>query len=129
MVNILYVNGDPTIRDMIKVALQQFKGFEGVFVDPADCLYHVAEGQYHVVFLEDVPGPAQTFEILEAMVQSDRRLPAVVIAEEANINSFAHDRKRLNISAILRKPVDPIEVFKMLNRLREKVNAMDLTVA
>jgi len=129
MVKILYVNGDPTTRDAMKVAFRQFEGFEGTFVDPRDFLSHLGEARFHVVFVEDMPNPRETRELLEILDQEEMRLPVVVIAEEINIKSFIHDKKRLNISTFLRKPLDPVEVFRLLNRLREKVGAMDLTIA
>ena len=129
MVKILFIEGDSTTRDAIKVALDQFKGFEGEFVTVQDCLDHLTEGRYHVVFVEDAPSPGETFELLETMSREESRLPVVVIAEEVTIKNLLHDKKRLNISAFLRKPLDPVEVFRLLNRLREKIDAMDLTMA
>jgi DNA-binding NtrC family response regulator len=127
MVKILFVNGDPTTRDIMKVALQQFEGFEGHFAEARDFLNHLGEARYHVVFVEDMPNPNETRELLEILDQDQMRLPVVVIAEEINIKSFIHDKKRLNISTFLRKPLDPVEVFRLLNRLREKAGAMDLS--
>jgi len=128
MVKILFVKGDPTTRDAIQVAFEQYKGFEGEFIDAKDCLEKLMRGQYHMVFVEDMPNPGETYELLDTMSQKEGRSPVVVIAEEANIKAFIHEKKRLNISAFLRKPLDPVEVFRLLSRLREKVDAMDLTI-
>ena len=128
MIKILFVEGHPTTRDAIKVALNQFKGFEGEFIPARDCPDMMAHGQYHVVFVEDMPSPGDTYNLLDTMSNQEGRLPVVVIAEEGNIKAFIHEKKRLNISAFLRKPLDPVEVFRLLGRLRERVDALDLTL-
>jgi DNA-binding NtrC family response regulator len=127
MVKILYINGEPATRDALRVAMDQFKGFEGEFVELHEALPTLKGGQFHVIFLEDQPDPVAALECLEAMSAEETRLPAILIADETNIKSLLPEKKRLNIGAFLRKPLDPIEVFRLLARLRDRIDAVDLT--
>ncbi|MBN2491801.1 MAG: hypothetical protein JXQ29_13220 [Planctomycetes bacterium] len=127
MVKILYINGEPATRDALKVAIDQFKGFEGDFVELHEALQVLKERQFHVIFVEDRPDPVATLECLEAMCGQEARLPVVLIAEEASLKELGPEKKRLNIGAVLKKPLDPVEVFRILARLRDRLDAVDLT--
>ena len=127
MIKILYAGGMPATRDVIKVAIDQFKGFVGDYIDQADCLGVVASGRYDVLVVEDTPNPDETWSLVNQLAMQETRIPIVVVCDETSVKRYVKDKKRLGISAFLRRPLEAIEIFRLLNRLREKIRATDLT--
>jgi hypothetical protein len=127
MIRVLYAGGVPVTRDVIKVAIDQFKGFVGDYVEQADCLGVIASGRYDVLVLEDTPNPDETFALVNQLSLQDTRIPIVIVCDETTVKRFQQDKKRLGISAFLRRPLEALEIFRLLNRLREKIRTTDLS--
>lgn len=127
MINILYAGGTPTTRDVIRVAIDQFKGLVGDYIELHDCLAVIASGRYDALIVEDSPNPDETYALINQLAMSDKPIPVVVVCDETSVKRFVKDKQRLGISAFLRRPLEALEIFRLLNRLREKIRETDLS--
>lgn len=117
---LLLVIGDPVLRDQVRVGLQAFGDIE---VEEADGL--LAPDKLRRLELDALlvgidPATPENEALLEQLRAEQRATEIVVFGHEAIADRLKEDKLRGRIFSFFTSPLDPIEFFRTINRLRKK---------
>jgi len=117
---ILLVIGDPLLRDQVRVGLQAFGDIEieeaDGFLAPDKLRRHELDG----LLVGIDPATPENEALLEQVRAESRPTEVIVFGHEAVAERLREDKLRGRIFAFFTAPLDPIEFFRTINRLRQK---------
>ena len=123
MIRCLIVTADKTVRDTVKVGLDQTQAFEVECAEDAWALEMVRASPYQVVVADSTLGDGSDgIELLRRVrdVSADAELLLVTRSKTQN-RYLTRDKQQLGIYAFLQAPIEPFEFFKVVARLLERL--------
>jgi DNA-binding response OmpR family regulator len=115
----LLVETDHVVRDRVKVALQQY---EGTSVDTAEdswALELAKENVYDLLVIDDtLQKPGDGLQILRDLRAGGVTAPLILLSKSGE---GGKDREGVNASAVLRVPPDPVDLFKALTQVQQRM--------
>ena len=119
---VLIVEKDHSVRDRVKVALQQF---DGVAVDLAEdgwALELAKENQYDLLVITDrLEVPGDGIALLKDLRTGGLAAPALLLSRDRGDVSIA--RELHNVATVLTVPPDTVEIFKCIVTVQQRMNA------
>jgi hypothetical protein len=116
----LLVAASPVIADQIKVGLAAFGDIrvdeEGAML----ALEKLRRFDIDALMLVLDPAAPAISELLEKVRSELTHLDIVVIGHEAMTAKLREEKVRGRIFALLKQPLEPVEFFRTINRLRQK---------
>ena len=119
---ILLVERDRLVRDQVKVGLQQFPEFTVTCGEGYGGLNELRQRDYSVVFLGVPPSVQDAKRMLEHLRGISTKTDLVVLASEQLARDLQADKARYDIWSFLTTPVTVGEFFRVIARLRERIN-------
>ena len=110
---VLIVEKDHSVRDRVKVALQQFDGVSVDFAEDSWALELAKENEYDLLVITDrleVPGDGLT--LLKELRTGGLAAPALLLSRDRGDVSIA--RELPNVATVLTVPPDTVEIFKAI---------------
>ena len=116
----LLVTADPLVRDLVKVALQQFPGIQ-VTVGRGHAGVDIARSKrFDCVFVGDVPGTAGVVKLMRHLRSFEREAAMIVIAGEAEARELTAEKSTYDVHSFLATPLVLKELFGAVARLVER---------
>jgi DNA-binding NarL/FixJ family response regulator len=117
---LLLVLGNSLLRDQVRVGLQAFGDIE---IEEADGLLAPDKLRRHeldalLVALD--PAAPENEQLLEQVRTESRPTEIIVFGHEAVADRMREDKLRGRIFFFFTQPLDPVEFFRTINRLRQK---------
>lgn len=121
--NVLVVDKEPLVRDQIKVGLQQFpedftvatgEGYAGIHL--------LRQHRFDLVFLGVPRNSAEARQRIEYVRQIEPSVDVVVVAQDSTAKELSGEKGRLDIYSFLSRSISAMEFFKLLRRIRERLN-------
>jgi DNA-binding NtrC family response regulator len=123
--DILLVERDRLVRDTVKVGLQQFPEFTVTCGEGYAGLNKLRQRNFDVVFLGVPSNHQEAKRRIEHMRSIDRSADLVVLATGRMARDMAGEKQRYNIWSFLTTPVQVNEFFRLLARMRERLQEAD----
>lgn len=109
------------VRDRVCVGLQQFPEFEVTTGVGYAAIEEIRQRQHEAVFIGvHELGNSEGMQLLGELRELGRPIDIVVMTQEACVRELAKQKAKFNISALLSAPIDPMEFFRLVARLRER---------
>ena len=116
----LLVVADPLVRDLVKVALQQFPGIQ-VTVGRGHAGVDIARSKrFDCVFVGDVPGTAGVIKLMRHLRSFEQDAAMFVIAGEAEARELSAEKSTYDVHSFLATPLVLKELFGAVARLVER---------
>ncbi len=122
---LLFVEGTRSTRDVLAVAAQHFPDLEIDAVPFDEAIHELAEHGYDGLIVEDEPNAEAAVGLLGTIALQGVSLMNIVVADEHQLKPFLKDKKRLGVVGLLRKPLEALEVYRLLNRVVERTPSAD----
>jgi DNA-binding NtrC family response regulator len=131
MIPCLLVAGDKQARDVLKVGLEQTGAFEIDCAEDAWAVEMVKAKRYRVVVADATLGDGTDgLELLRRVREARPDTELLLIARnKAQSRYLTRDKQELAIYALLHFPVDPVEFFKTIARLLDRLNGGSASAA
>ncbi|MHC4077033.1 MAG: response regulator [Planctomycetota bacterium] len=118
--DILLVESDHLIRDQVKVGLQQFPEFKVTWGESYPGINLLRMKSYSYVFLGIPSQDHDGLRLLRHMRSFDQQTDVIVITTQRAARDLAKDKSRLGIYAFLTTPIDVIDYFRLISRLKAR---------
>ena len=118
--DILLVESDHLIRDQVKVGLQQFPEFSVTWGESYAGINLVRMKNFSYVFLGVHTQDNDGLRLLRHMRSFDQQTDVVVITNQKAARELSKDKNRLGIYAFLTTPIDVIDFFRLISRLKSR---------
>ena len=124
MIPCLLVAGDRQVRDVVKVGLDQTGAFALDLAEDVWAIEMVKSRRYQVVIADSTladgaDGLDFLTEVREALPEAELLL---VARGKAGGRLASRDKQKLGVYAAIAFPVDPVEFFRTLGRLLDRLN-------
>ena len=120
MIEVLFLEGDRATRDALTVALERFGCFSVDVVREPEFIPQAREKAYRVAFVDDSLGAEGITNLLRLLKDLGSRAEVILVAGDRTLESLSRSKLNLNVSTFVRKPVQAVEVYRCLARLRDK---------
>ena len=117
---LLLVIGNSLLRDQVRVGLQ---AFGDIVIEEADGQLAPDKLRRHELdaLLVDIdPATPENEQLLEQLRNESRPTEVVVFGHEAIADRMREEKLRGRIFSFFQQPLDPVEFFRTINRLRQK---------
>lgn len=117
---LLLVIGNSLLRDQVRVGLQ---AFGDIVIEEADGQLAPDKLRRHEIdalLVSLDPATPENEELLEQLRNEARPTEVVVFGHEAIADKMREERLRGRIFSFFLSPLDPVEFFRTVNRLRQK---------
>jgi DNA-binding NarL/FixJ family response regulator len=117
---LLLVIGNSLLRDQVRVGLQ---AFGDIVIEEADGQLAPDKLRRHELdaLLVDIdPATPENETLLEQLRNESRPTEVVVFGHEAIADRMREEKLRGRIFSFFQQPLDPVEFFRTINRLRQK---------
>ena len=117
---LLMVIGNSLLRDQVRVGLQ---AFGDIVIEEADGQLAPDKLRRHELdaLLVDIdPASPENEHLLEQLRNESRPTEVVVFGHEAIADRMREEKLRGRIFSFFQQPLDPVEFFRTINRLRQK---------
>jgi DNA-binding NtrC family response regulator len=118
---ILVVETDHLIRDQVKVGLQQFAAFSVTCGEGYAGINLIRQRDFDAVFLGVPEDPREARRMIEHLRGIRPKLDLIVLASERVARDLASDKQRLGIWSIHTTPIEVIDFFRLLSRVKERL--------
>ncbi|MHC4512253.1 MAG: response regulator [Planctomycetota bacterium] len=118
--DILLVESDHLIRDQVKVGLQQFPEFKVTWGESYPGINLLRMKKYSYVFLGIPSQDHDGLRLLRHMRSFDQQTDVIVVTTQRAARDLAKDKSRLGIYAFLTTPIDVIDYFRLISRLKAR---------
>jgi len=118
--DILLVESDHLIRDQVKVGLQQFPEFSVTWGESYPGVNLVRMRKYSYVFLGIHTQDNDGLRLLRHLRSFDQKTDVIVITNQKAARELSKDKNRLGIYAFLTTPIDVVDFFRLISRLKSR---------
>ena len=118
---ILVVETDHLIRDQVKVGLQQFAAFTVTCCEGYAGINLIRQRDFDAVFLGVSEEPREARRMIEHLRGIRPKLDLIVLASERVARDLAGDKQRLGIWSIHTTPIEVIDFFRLVSRVKERL--------
>lgn len=118
---ILVVETDHLIRDQVKVGLQQFAAFSVTCGEGYAGINLIRQRDFDAVFLGVPEEPREARRMIEHLRGIRPKLDLIVLASERVARDLASDKQRLGIWSIHPTPIEVIDFFRLVSRVKERL--------
>lgn len=127
--DILLVERDRLVRDCVKVGLQQFPEFTVTVGEGYGGLNELRQRKYGVLFLGVPNVHKEAQRMIEYVRSFEKTADLVVMAPERLARDMAGEKARFDIRSFLGTPIQVTEFFRLIARLRERLQEPSADVA
>ncbi len=117
---ILLVESDRLTRDQVKVGLQQFPEFHITCGEGFPGVNELRTRDYSYVFMEVTGTGQEGMALLQHLRTFDTKTQVVAISDAATAKALSREKGKLGIVAFLSRPIEVMEFFRMVGRLRNR---------
>jgi DNA-binding NarL/FixJ family response regulator len=117
---ILLVIGNSLLRDQVKVGLQAFGDIEIEEADGVLAPDKVRRHELDAVLVSLEPEAPENEQLLEQIRSEAHPTEIIVFGQEAAATRLREDKLRGRIFSFFTEPLDPVEFFRTISRLRQK---------
>jgi DNA-binding NtrC family response regulator len=120
--NVLVVESDPRVRDLLRVGLDSFAGFQVDSVDPDWVEDAVLERRYQLVLVNlESDGGRDGLEIVREIRLIDPGPEFILLTRGRSSRFLSSQKNQHNILAFLTLPLDVTIFFKTIARARDRI--------
>lgn len=125
MLRCLLITNDRAVRDAIQVGLEQTQGHEVDVVEDTWAAEAARNGQYDMVLCECTLSDGRDGVELLGELRSLLPDAALLLITRTRTQSryLARERQSLGISAFIQVPIEPVEFFRAITRVSDRVGA------
>ncbi|MCC7398718.1 MAG: hypothetical protein IT455_16745 [Planctomycetes bacterium] len=117
---VLLVEKDPLIRDMVKVALQQFEEFHVTVGTGFAGINEARSKHFDCVFLGADPRQKDTMKLLHHLRSFNQTSELFVLTNTRNVRDMAVDKNKYTVHSFVQTPIVVKELFGLLGRFLER---------
>ena len=124
MLNCLLVTGDKTVRDAVKVGLEQTQNFDVQIVEEQWAAEVSRNKEFDAVICEcTLTDGRDGVELLGEVRESQPDAAFVLITRTRTQSRYlARERQTLGITGFIQVPIEPVEFFRAVMRLTERIH-------
>jgi len=111
---------NPVIADQIKVGLAAFGGIQVDQETGVLALEKIRRTDIDALILVLDPNVPENDELLEKVREEVPTLDIIIVGHEATTTKLREEKVRGRIFALLKNPLEPVEFFRTISRLRQK---------
>lgn len=111
---------DRLVRDQIKVGLQQFSEFTVTWGEGYAAINELRQRPYDVVFVGCDNKEEECVRLLKHLRSFDRTTEVIVVSGQRTARDLHAEKTKLNISGFLQAPINVVEFFRVVGRLRAR---------
>ncbi len=110
----LLVEANRPVRDLVKVALQQFDETVVEIAEDNWALEMARENEYQMLVIADqLSHPGDGLLLLKDLRELGFSAPAVVVSRDRG-EALSREKGNLNVVAVLHVPIDTVELFRAI---------------
>jgi DNA-binding response OmpR family regulator len=117
---VLLVEKDRLVRDQIKVGLQQFAEFTVTWGEGYAAINELRQRPYDVVFVGCDNKDDECTRLLKHLRSFDRTTELIVVCGQRTARDLHGEKSKLNISGFVQTPINVLEFFRVVGRLRAR---------
>ncbi|MHC4472703.1 MAG: response regulator [Planctomycetota bacterium] len=122
MIKVLLIESDPKTRDIITVGLDQFQVFDVDHAEDAWGVEMAREGSYDLMLVNlELGKGVDGLDIVKEIREFDDKAEIVLITRGRSSKLLSKEKAAQNIFALLTQPVEEQPFFKLLARVRERI--------
>jgi DNA-binding NtrC family response regulator len=118
--DVLLVEKDRLVRDQIKVGLQQFAEFTVTWGEGYAAINELRQRRYDVVFVGCDNKEDECVRLLRHLRSFDRLTEVIVVCGQRTARDLHAEKTKINISGFLQTPINVVEFFRVVGRLRSR---------
>ena len=119
---------DRLVRDQIKVGLQQFSEFAVTWGEGYAAINELRQRPYDVVFVGCDNKDDECVRLLAHLRSFDRTTELVVVCGQRTARDLHAEKSKMNIMGFVQTPINIVEFFRVVGRLRARRAEADATV-
>ena len=123
MIRSLLITNDKSVRDVVKVGLEQTQNHEVTVVEDGWALEAVKNATYHLILCESTLSDGR--DGVELLTQIRTFVPEatfmLITRTRTQSRYLARERQSLGIAAFVQIPIEPVEFFRAVGRVSERV--------
>lgn len=108
------------VRDQIKVGLQQFSEFTVTWGEGYAAINELRQRPYDVVFIGCDSKGEECVRLLKHLRSFDHTTEVIVISGQRTARDLHGEKTKMNISGFLQTPINVVEFFRVVGRLRAR---------
>ena len=125
----LLVEKDRLVRDQIKVGLQQFAEFTVTWGEGYAAINELRQRPYDVVFIGCDNKDEECVRLLKHLRTFDRTTEVIVVCGQRTAKDLHAEKTKLNVSGFVHTPLNVLDFFRVVGRLRARRLEADRTQA
>jgi DNA-binding response OmpR family regulator len=119
---VLLVEADHQVRDVVKVALQQFDGASVDLAEDAWALELARSNVYDMLVISDkLQEPGDGIKLLQDLRAGGLMGPAILLSRDRGDASGLKDREAVDVTQVLTVPPDTVEIFKAVVAAQDRM--------
>ena len=111
------------LQDQVHLALEQFEGFEVECAVAEDALDRARRCDHDWIFVQVTEDEDNGRSLLEALVEEPPEASVFVVADKPLLAKLKDQPSRHQVSAYLGTPLEPVEFYRVVARLRNRASA------
>ena len=119
--NVLLITSDNLLRDQIKVGLQQFPECHVTYGTSFTGVNKLRTSDFEFVFLELGTTPQDALTLIKHLRSFDEETEVIALADERTTRDLSREKQRHGIHAFLKSPLDVTDFFRLVARLRARL--------
>jgi CheY-like chemotaxis protein len=125
MIPCLLITADPAVRDTVKVGLDQLGSFEIELAEDMWAVEMVRNRPYRVVVCDaTLADGSDGLEVLRRIREVSGDAELLFICRDRTLGrNLGREKQQLGLYGVLYVPVEPVEFFRTLARLMERLGA------
>jgi CheY-like chemotaxis protein len=125
MIRSLLITADKAIRDVVKIGLEQTQNHEVTVVEDNWALETVKSAGFDLVLCESTLSDGRDGVDLLTQIRTYLPEAAFMLITRTRTQSryLARERQSLGISAFVQIPIEPVDFFRAIGRVSERVGA------
>jgi len=117
---VLLVEKDPLIRDLVKVALQQFQEFQVTVGNGYAGVGEARSHRFDCVFLGVALSDPGSIKLVQHLRSFEQDADLFLLTDEANVKDLAADKAKYQVHSIVQTPITPKDLFGVMSRYLER---------
>jgi len=119
---VLLVEADHAVRDILKVALQQFDGSSVDMAEDSWALELARSNAYDMLVISDtLQEPGDGIKLLQDLRAGGLMGPAILLSRDRGEASGLRKREAVDVAQVLTVPPDTVEIFKAVVAAQDRM--------
>ena len=124
MIKVLLIESDPKTRDIIEVGLDNFQAFEVDHADDAWAVDMAKEKAYDLVIVNiELANRVDGMDVVRQIREGDQEVEIIVITKGKSSRLLSKEKAVCGVFALLPTPIEELSFFKLIGRVRDRIEA------